>query len=81
MEKRLISGIVLLLVGFLSLLVSLFFGWTAFSVVFVYAIILIILAIIILFNRNEDKIEGIKLPASKNKQTNLLKRGKENGKR
>lgn len=59
--SQLISGIVLIIGGFVLLVVALFNGFGGGSfVALIYGIPLLILGFFILFNKNEDKIEQIK---------------------
>ena len=51
--SRLIIGIVLCIVGLFLIILALFGFWP----VIVYGIILLVLGVVILLNKNEDKIE------------------------
>ena len=59
MKGRQLAGGIISFLGLIILLVCSFFGMEAFLVSLIYGAPLIIIGIIILFNKKEDKIEEI----------------------
>jgi len=54
MEKRFIWGLLIFVIGLIFILISFFVTW-----LLIYGIPLFVLGLVIMFNKNEDKIEKI----------------------
>lgn len=59
MDKRSSIGLGLMIIGFVLLIVGAFFGSIGVFTVGIYALIFIIVGLIIMLNKSEDKIEKI----------------------
>lgn len=59
MKKRIIFGMIFLILGLVVFLIASFYGLTVFYISSVYALPLIIIGIFIIFNKREDEIEQI----------------------
>lgn len=82
MVKRSIGGYVFLILGILIALVSLTGGVNIFLAMLIYSLPLTILGIVILLNKNEDRIERIKhLKMLKKDSITSVKGGKKYGKK
>ena len=58
MSKRFIAGLVVMIFGFLLSLCS-FFGGKDFFVFLIYGVPIFVIGLVIMFNKNEDKVEEI----------------------
>ena len=59
MKNRSIGGLLLILVGLILILIPLVFWMEAWLVFLIYGVPILIIGIVIFFNRREDKIEEI----------------------
>lgn len=59
MKTRGIIGLIISIIGLVILLVGSIFGSGGFFVSLIYGVPLVIIGVVIAFNRNEDKIEQI----------------------
>jgi len=64
-KGQLITGVVMVILGAILILLPFFLKINALFFIWIYGIPILIIGLIILLNKNEDKIETIKYPETK----------------